>query len=242
MVDSQFADDRYVDNEGRNREAIAEANKRAAERNALSPKPKTRAESISARAAAIQQAAKNATDEDRIVLTELSKFAPGGEQISVAVKRLAPQELLAGDLLPSSARKMVNYLVEMGEKAVASEKARVGIAPTTSKDFIREAFDGDNIEANDAYTGMVNAICIACVKDPDIRLYWNEKAKGDDPNGLVITLLPFADREKISYWALGAEEVAASTVEPFLQQSKDDAHHVSPVERWNGKAERADQV
>lgn len=242
MVDSQFADDKYVDSEERNREALAEANRRAAEREALTPKVKSRAEIMSERALAIQQAAKKVEHGDRIVLREFSRYTPNEEEISVMVKRLSPQELLAGDLLPVNARKLVNYFVEIGQRATSAENMRVGIQNISSEDVVNDVFDGDSVSATDAYTGMVNAIAISCVKDPDIRLYWNERAKAGDPNGVLINVIPFADREAIANWALQTEEKAAETVAPFLQQPTADAKPVSAVEKRDGKTERADQV
>lgn len=242
MVDAQFVDDRYVDVEERNKAAIAEANRRAAEREALQPKKKTRAEVMSERAQAIQAAARKAEHGANIVLDEFSKFTPNGEIISVRCKRLSPQELLAGDLLPSAARQMVSGFVEIGTKATEAERRRVGLQMATGEQFVDEVFDGDALLAAEAYGGLINAICIAAVKDPEIRLYWNEKAKGDDAYGLVVDVIPLPDREKIANWALGVEEEAAKSVAPFLQQSQDAPRTVSAVEKWDGKTERADQV
>lgn len=242
MVDAQFVEDKYVDVEERNRAAIEEANRRAAEREATQPKKKSRAEAMSERALAIQAAARKAEHGSNIVLDEFSKFAPNGEIISVRCKRLTPQELLAGDLLPASARKMVSGFVQLGTKATEAENRRVGLEIPTGDKFIDEVFDGDPLDAAEAYGGLINAICIAAVKDPDIRLYWNEKAKGDDKLGLVVDVIPLPDREKIANWALAVEEEAAASVAPFLQQAEKATRVVSPVEKWDGKTERADQV
>lgn len=242
MVDAQFVDDKYVDVEERNKEAVEEANRRAAERAASQPKKKTKAEILSDRAAAIQMASKKAENNGEIELTEFSKFTPNGEVIKVRVKRLTPQELLAGDMLPVSARKMISGFVEIGLRATEGERKRVGLELNQGSDVIEEVFEGDTLAAAEAYASLVNAICIAAVRDPDIRLYWNEKAKGDDRYGVLVEVIPIEDREKIANWALGVEEQAAAAAAPFLQRSKDDGRHVSPVERWDGPAKRADQV
>lgn len=242
MVDAQFVDDKYIDVEERNKAAIDEANRRAAEREAAQPKKKTKAELMSERALAIQAAAQKAEHGSNIILDEFSKYAPNGETISVRCKRITPQELLAGDLLPANARKMVSAFAELGIKATASERSRVGLDITSGEKFVEEVFDGDPLAAAEAYGSLVNAICIATVKDPDIRLYWNEKAKGDDRYGLMVDVIPLPDREKIANWALEVEEKAASTVAPFLQRPENADRPVSAVEKWDGKTERADQV
>lgn len=244
MVDAQFRDDKYVDNEERNREAVAEVNRLAAERERLTAPRKTRAQKMSERALAIQAAAKKAEHSGKVVLDEFSKFTPNGETISVTVKRMAPQELLAGDLLPTGARRLVNYFVEVGMAATAGERNRVGMESIPSmggESIVEEVFDGDTISAAEAYTQMINSICINCVRDPDIRLYWNERAKGDDLFGLTVDSIPFVDREKIANWALRQEEIAVESVTPF-PTTEDDAHAVSAVERWNGSAQRPDGV
>ena len=242
MVDAQFVEDKYVDVEERNREAVEERNRRAAERAASQPAPKTKAQKLSERAQAIQAAGKKAEHGGRIELKEFSKFTPNGEIISIAVKRITPQELLAGDLLPTTARKMVSHFVEIGTRATAGERRRVGLEEVSGQQVIDEVFEGDTLLAAEAYTSLIDSICIACVRDPEIRLYWNEKAKGDDQYGLVISVIPFPDREAIAAWALNAEEAAAKTVEPFLQRPASPPRPVSAVERWDGQAERADEV
>lgn len=242
MVDAQFVEDTYIDVEERNKEAVEEANRRASERAALLPKKKSKADVLNARALAIQMAAKKAENSTTVTLEEFSKFTPGGEIISVEVKRITPQELLAGDLLPISARKMVAGFVDVGMKATEGERKRVGLELPNGEAFVEEFFDGNSLEAAEAYGSLVNAICIACVRDPDIKLYWNDKAKGDDIYGLVVDLIPLPDREKIANWALGAEESAARTVEPFLQRPENVDRPVSAVEKWDGASERPDQV
>lgn len=171
MVDAQFAEDKYIDVEERNKEAIEEANRRAAERSAAQPKKKSKAEIMNERALAIQQAAQKAEHGKDIVLEEFSKYTPNEEKIAVRVKRITPQELLAGDLLPVSARKMVSGFVDIGMKATEGERKRVNLQIPDGQEFIDEYFDGDSIEAAEAYGALINAICIATVRDPDIRLY-----------------------------------------------------------------------
>lgn len=242
MVDAQFANDQYVDVEGRNREALAEANRRAALDAAAQPAKKSKAQEFSERALAIQEAAAVAEHQGRVILDELSQYSPKGVTISVEVKRLAPQQLLAGDLLPAGARKMVSHYVNLGTQATKGERARVGIEDITGQDVIDDVYDGDTMEAYKAYTGMIDAICIYCVIDPELHLYWNDAAKGDDPFGMVVSRLPFADREKIARWAMGQEEAAVASVAPFLQRPAQAVHPAPSVEGRHGEAERADQV
>ena len=246
MVDAQFREDRYEENEDRDRAAAAEASLRAAEREKLKPKKLTRAERMTSRAEMIQMASKKAQNTNTIVLKELSKYTPGGQEISVVVKRMTPQELLAGDLLPTTARKVVSYFTQVGNDAVQNENVRLGIQSMSPDEVgqavVEDAFDGDEMEAFTAYVQLINAVCIACVRDPDIHLYLNEREKGNDVLGMVIDSIPFPDREAIANWAMRQEEVAAESVRPFLGRSDDALHPVPEVERGEGASVRPDSV
>ena len=245
MVDAQFREDRYEENEDRDRAAAAEASLRAAEREKLKPKKLTRAERMTSRAEMIQMASRKAQNTDTVVLRELSKYTPHGEEIGVVVKRLTPQELLAGDLLPATARKVVAYFTQIGNDAVNNENIRLGIQSMSPEEVGQAVVDDvfeDEMEAFTAYVQLINAVCIACVKDPDIHLYRSELEKGNDKLGMVIDSIPFQDRQDIANWAMQQEEVAAESVRPFLGRSDDALHPVPEVERGEGASVRPDSV
>ena len=245
MVDAQFREDRYEENEDRDREAAAGASLRAAEREKLKPKKLTRAERMTSRAEMIQMASRKAQNTDTVVLRELSKYTPHGEEIRVVVKRLTPQELLAGDLLPATARKVVAYFTQIGNDAVNNENIRLGIQSMSPEEVGQAVVDDvfeDEMEAFTAYVQLINAVCIACVKDPDIHLYRSELEKGNDKLGMVIDSIPFQDRQDIANWAMQQEEVAAESVRPFLGRSDDALHPVPEVERGEGASVRPDSV
>lgn len=249
MVDAQFKDDQYVDSEERNREALAQA-RRAVESNAAVMKapPKPKSQVLSERAAAMRAAAQKAINEDTVLLAELSKNTPNGEEIRVKVQRIAPQELIAGDFMPTRARMVVNKFISMGVEATEGERNRVGlkggltVADLKMDELLEETFGDDKIAAGDAYVGLINAVCIAAIRDPEMRLYWKRKDANEDIYGFCIEDIPWADREAVATWALTQEDKAAQSVEPFPSKPESGADNVSQMEEWTGEAKRADQV
>src|SRR5690606_5803035 len=111
----------YNDPTSVNQEAIAEAKERLARQKARGPygikavpEPVAVEKKLSARAAAIQMAAKKANPSDRVRLDVLSANTPNGEVIEVTCRRLTIQQVAAAELLPTNAGRIVDRLIRRG--------------------------------------------------------------------------------------------------------------------------------
>lgn len=253
MVDAQFKDDRFKEDASRDARAQDTAQERKSARAQQGPRKLTATQRLNARTQAMRMAALQAADSDEIVLehmtaalTDAAKqmLIDEGEEpvIKVRVRRISPQDLVAGDLLPTNARAIANHFMQEGMRATAGERARVSLEDTSFQQAAEDVFGDDHVASADAALGLINAICIAAVDDDNLHLYWTNREAAGDPVGMAVARLPEEDRYEIANWAFRQEEVAAQSVEPFRARPQGGDTNVPAMEAGHGQTERADQV
>lgn len=187
-------------------------------------------------------------DEGTILLDELTRRS--GRPITLKVRRMAVQELIAADLIPKRALTMAGFMMDQAEERVKNIRKKWNLPEHETPSQEQWAADAwseqDLLEGAKAYlniadekeaeretvSGMysfLGAVVCACTSEP--RLYFDQdaldRARAAGRDGAVVWRIPEPDLWKVMNWALKTEARAVRTnTEPFLGAGKD----AGPVE------------
>lgn len=223
---------------------------RQRERASSAPPPPKQAEPaptvIRRRTDNLRAALNSARNRDTVLLPELTRNNPTGEQVRLRVRRLTIQELAASNTLPQRADLLVSKLIDQAMAATQGPRADYGLtadlAETDVQKMIQDTYGGWNREAFAAFFEFQCAVCCAAVIDDDYRLYMTpEEVEADPERGVLVWEIPDTDLDKIFTWVLEQEDRAEGAAIPF-RDGRYAADAVQPGGQPEGQAERPDRV